>query len=715
MRTVLRVAGGAVAFAILAVAWNNPHFHTSEGALNGLFAAALAAAVAILLVGWSIATPWARSGGWLALALTGQAAALQLMDAGIRIHYQHYRLPAEALADSVLRWMLLAVALQTVAVTIGLWSRRHAIGTWLRGWRRVALLAAGIAACGCVSAAVSRDPRYYVAEASLATLLQVAFAGNILLAVWSAPAACLKSLGGRFDAFLGLGDTTGPLTVDRFALLAALWAVTVSAVLAWCVYQRHPHVADEVVYLYQARYFAAGELVMTPPPVEAAFQVDLTEYRPDKWYAVPPAGWSAVLALGVAAGAPWLVNPLLAGLNILLSYLLLGELYSRRTARIAVLLLCVSPWHIYMAMSYMNHTVTMTFMLLAFLGVARARRSGSLLWALIAGFGIGAGSLVRPLDALITGILAGLWAIGVGGKRLSLAALAVSGMAAVITAAVTLPYNKMLIGTATASPIMRYMDEHHGHNSNAYGFGPDRGMGWATDAYPGHTPFESLINAELNGSSLSAELFGWGTGSLALIAMLLAFGGLRRPDYLMLAAICFTVLAYMPYWGNGGGDFGPRYWYIILLPCAALTARGLERLEAALGSEGRNDVRATAAVAALCALALATYFPWRSLDKYYHYLRMRPDVVSLESANDFGRSLVLVRGESFPDYASAAVYNPIDLKADAPVYAWDRSEAVRAELLRVYAGRPLWIIEGPSITGVGYRIAAGPLPAESRP
>lgn len=715
MRTGFRLFSTGVACAIVVLAWVNPHCRTYEGAVNGLFALALAAAVATLLAGWTAATLWARPGRWLALALAGQAAALQLIDAGIRIHYQHYRLPAEAMADPVLRWVLLAVGLQTLLVTAGLFSRRDVILAWCRNVRCLALLAAGVAACGCVAAAVSRDPRFYVAEVSLAVFIELVNAGNILLVAWSLPASGLKALGRRFDALLGDRNQSGPIPIDRFALLAALWVTVASALLTWFVYQHHPHVADEVAYLYHARYFAAGKLTMAPPPLVPAFEVDLMEYQPDKSYAAAPMGWPAMLALGVTLGVPWLVNPLFAGLNILLTYLFLGELYPRRIARIAVLLLCASPWHIFMAMSYMTHTLTMACTLLAFLGVARARRTGLSRWAWLAGIAVGAGSLIRPLEGLIVGAITAAWAIGVGGRRLKFPALAALATGTILVGALTLPYNKMLIGEATGSPIMRYMDEHHGHNSNAYGFGPDRGMGWATDAYPGHTPFESLINAELNGSSVNVELFGWSTGSLALMAILIFSGGLRRADYLMLAVIVVVVVAYMPYWGNGGGDFGARYWYVILVPCIALTARGLDRLETGLGVNGRNDARATAAVAALCALALVSYFPWRSLDKYYHYLRMRPDVPTLARIHDFGRSLVLVRGESFPDYASAAVYNPIDLKADAPVYAWDRNPAVRAEVLRIYADRPVWIVEGPTITHAGYRVAAGPLNAGTRP
>src|SRR5262249_54215865 len=113
----------------------------------------------------------------------------------------------------------------------------------------------------------------------------------------------------------------------------------------------------------------------------------------------------------------------------------------------------------------------------------------------------------------------------------------------------------------------------------------------------------------------------------------------------------------------------------------------------------------------LCALTLVNYFPWRAIDKYHHYLRMRPDVLRLARQYDFGKSLVLIRGERFPDYMSAAVYNPLDLRAAAPVYAWDRNPEVRAKALKAYADRKVWIIEGPSITGAGFKVVEGPLVA----
>jgi hypothetical protein len=93
-------------------------------------------------------------------------------------------------------------------------------------------------------------------------------------------------------------DTVSPLsTPDRFAWTAAVAATVVAAVLCVVSYERHPHLPDEVVYQHHARYFAEGHLTLAAPPVPAAFNVDLFEYEPTRWYSPVPPGWPAVLAI----------------------------------------------------------------------------------------------------------------------------------------------------------------------------------------------------------------------------------------------------------------------------------------------------------------------------------------------------------------------------------------------------------------------------------
>jgi hypothetical protein len=222
-----------------------------------------------------------------------------------------------------------------------------------------------------------------------------------------------------------------------------------------------------------------------------------------------------------------------------------------------------------------------------------------------------------------------------------------------------------------------------------------------------------LINASLNTFSINVELFGWSTGSLVFVAILLFSGSIKKNEYLMLAVIAATLGFYSLYWFSGGPDFGARYWYLMLVPLVVLTVQGIWWLERTLASGspgfGVEGTRAVVAVLVLSLLTVVNFFPWRAIDKYHHYLRMRPDIRSLAREYDFGKALVLIRGTSHPDYASAWIYNPLDPYADAPVYAWDQNPTVRAQLLHAYPDRLVWLVDGPTITQGAFKVVQGPL------
>ena len=174
----------------------------------------------------------------------------------------------------------------------------------------------------------------------------------------------------------------------------------------------------------------------------------------------------------------------------------------------------------------------------------------------------------------------------------------------------------------------------------------------------------------------------------------------------MVALVIAVIGFYTPYWFSGGPDFGARYWFLALIPLVILTARGLQTLEAKLQPAHFDSYKANlvlTAVLILNVLALVNYFPWRAVDKYFHYLEMRPDIQHLATQYNFGKSIVLIRGNS-SDYESAWIYNPLDPHADAPVYAWDRDPEIRNQVLNAYIDRPVWVVNGPSLTHRGYEV-----------
>lgn len=649
------------------------------------------------------------SAAWLALAIAGFGAALTLIDAPPAVAYQHYRLAVDT-PQHVAAWVVLGAQLVAL-VTVGRATLR-AMASWVRRVFHPAILVLLVIVAIAFGAAPSRDMVATVGELTFVAGVQLAAVATVVCAVRSLPDGALTRVAVIVERVLGDATTPAPTRPDRWVMAVAVTVVVIGSLLAWVVYERHPHVPDEVIYLLHARYLAEGMLTMPLPPVPSGIHLDLMHYEATRWYSPVPPGWPFVLAVGAWFGAPWLVNPMLAGLAIVLAYLVLGGMYDRRTARLATLLLAGSPWFLFMAMNFMTHMLTLVCALLAALGVARTRRGGSAWAAFGAGLATGAVSLIRPLEGLAVAMLMGLWSLGARGRRFRFAPSAALVVGSIVAGTLVRPYNAMLTGAPSEFPIMAYIDKYYAEGSNDMGFGPNRGLGWSgLDPFPGHGPIDVVVNAVLNLSQINVELLGWPVGAVLLLALALAPGprSPSRADWWQVAVVVVVAGLHSLYWFSGGPDFGARYWFLVIVPCVTLVARALLRMEHGTAAAARGTPVLQAAALVFVAVTLAVYVPWRSVGKYRHYRGMRPDVRALARAHQFGESLVLVRGRRHPDYASAAVYNPIDLRAPAPVYAWDASPAVRTAVLDAWAGRPVWILDGPSLTGDGFRVVAGPL------
>lgn len=709
------VAGRLVAIAAAALvtvfALTSLSLRNAEGFVDGRVCLPLSISAALIIVAATFAGRWRQFGLWLSVALLSQAISLQLIDAGTWLHFQHYYRPIEPASFSspgqppinpLVYWLLIPLAIQAVLVTVAIFRIRPSI-TLNRGGVSIWRLFGALLLTFFFAATVSRHIPSFILELLFAALIQLINLATIFLAARAIPA-------GAFKWLQKLICQATEKRLDSVALGAAIWTTAVSASLAFFVYQRQPHLADELVYLYQARMLAHGALSIPAPPVPQAFDLYLMEFSGNQWFAVTPAGWPAVLAIGVLAGVPWLVNPILAGVSVILTYFLVRELYNRATARLVVLLLSVSPWFLFLAMSYMTHTWALTCALAASLGVAWARKTNHARWAFLGGIALGFVALVRPLEGVILAALLGLWSIGIGGTRLKLGSIASLIIGAAIAGSLVLPYNKRLSGHALKFPINAYLDKKYGPGVNDLGFGANRGLGWALDPFPGHGLRDVIVNSDLNLFGIHTDLHGWSIGSLAFIAVALFFGTWQRSDRIMLALIVAVIGTHALYWFSGGPDFGARYWYLIIIPCVIFTVRGMQTLSEKLGAiAGRLDPRVLAAVTALCLLSVVNYIPWRALDKYFHYLNIRPEIGQLAEEHHFGKSLILIRGDEHPDYVAAAVYNPLDFNAAVPIYARDDDPKTRAELLRAYPDRPVWILRGPTRTHRGYEIIAGPL------
>ena len=682
-----RVARAALALAALGLgswALTAARFRDAEGFLDGgaCFLISLAAALSLIA-----ASPrrLARSAAWLGLLIAGQAASLQLIDAGPRLHYQHLVAP-----DQMPAVPLLVLAIEGVAVAMALLPSGVSAG---RGLRRAGSFALVLVSLACLvsAAAPSADPRAYLLELPLAFGLQLLHLGALVLGVRALPESGPVSPWPRVAPAREEG-------ADPWVVGAAAWVVLVSGLLAVTSYERHPHVPDEVAYLYQARLLAAGRLTLPAPPVAEAFEIYLFEHDGERWYPTTTPGWPAILAAGVLAGAPWLVNPVLGGLGILLAFSLLRPLLGASDARAASLLLAASPWYLFTSMSFMTHAATLTAALAAGVALDRSRRTGRWRWVLGAGAACGLGGLVRPVDGLI---VAGLLAAATLVLRLGWPRLVLLASCALVVGSLVLPFNSHLTGDPLTPPLSAYSARYFAPHIEGLGFGPSRGRGWPLDPYPGHGPRDALINGTLNAFSIQTDLFGWACGSI-LFAAWAVVRARRRIVWTLLAPIVAVFGVYFFYYYSGGPDFGARYWYLMIVPLAGLTVLGLRQAAADLAAP---VARLAGAAVLLTLAALAAWVPWRAIDKYHHFRGMRADLAQT-GFEAHEAPLVLIRGARFPDYASAAIYNPLDWNAPEPLYAREVDSSTVESLRAAFPGREILYLEGPTVTGRGYSVSS---------
>ena len=583
------------------------------------------------------------------------------------------------------------------------------------GWRFPLLLLALLGS----SAVVGKDIPRFFGEMLTSASIQLISLGNLVLVVRALPTVVLRGLDDRFGRFLGsdvaYGDDIAPQT-DRFSIVTALSVLIACLTLHFVAYNHHPHIPDEVAYLFQARTFATGRVAVPNPPVPEAFGLYLFDSGAKGWFSPVPPGWPAALVPGVLISAPWLVNPVLTALNVMLLYLVLQPLYGRSVSRLATLLFAGSPWNLFLGMSYMPHAFTMCCALAASFSVMNARRTGHARWGWIGGIALGIIASVRQLDAMIMAAALGLWAIGLGGRRLRASGTAGLVLGSMLATAPLLAFNKYFAGKISTFPMMAYIDRLYGKGANDYGFGKDRGMGWALDPNPGHSPLDGIINTSLNVSATNVELFGWSVGSLVLVYVFVLRGRFLVADRLMLSLIALTWLAYFFNYYSGGPDFGARYWFLMIAPLVSLTARAILSFERPAGMVGAGEItpprynsRLLTGVALLGASAWLVFVPWRAVDKYRYFRGMRPDLVDIRKRHAFGRGLVLITGQEFPDFASATTYNPLDLGADVPIYARRTKPVTDSAVISAFPDRVVWFVDGPSVTGHAFLVRTGPL------
>lgn len=463
------------------------------------------------------------------------------------------------------------------------------------------------------------------------------------------------------------------LTADMLALLLALVVTAASAWVAWDVFEAMPHLEDEFAQLWQAEVMADGRIYLESPPAPRSFLVPfVVDYEGRRFGKYPP-GWPAALSLGVRVGAPWLVNPVLAGLSAWLIYRLGAKAFSRGIGLVAQVLSILSPMLLMLSGSLMAHNLSL-FLACSFwlawldLFSEEARRARVPTWLLVAvaGLSLGLLALTRPLTTVGVLIPCAAHALSLLLRRRAIVGrLSAIALLAMVVAALLPLWQMALTGDPWLNPYTLWW------SYDRIGFGP--GIGHTET---GHSLRWALINTRHSLRAGLHDLFGWPYLSWLFLPFGLIAGNRRPALWLLIGAFPGLVLVYMVYW-IGSWLFGPRYYYEALPGLAVASAAGVAWLGGWwVGRTGPADVFRRGVVLLLLTLLVAGnvvfYLPLRLGAMRNLYGISRQHLEPLREA-DLEHAVVVVHPRNgWWEYGTLLTLTPPFAERDLLlIYSWD--------------------------------------------
>lgn len=342
-----------------------------------------------------------------------------------------------------------------------------------------------------------------------------------------------------------------------FALGAALFTALAALGFGWYLFHWLPITGDEFSQQWQAHLIASGRLFARSEARPEFFSTAETLDGGGRWFSQFPVGGPAILSLGLKAGVPWLVNPLLSGIAVIGFYRFVAVTGDERSARTSALLFALCPFFLFMGGSEMNHTATLACVTTAFAALAawhasaggtQATRAAALL-----GTAMGIAATIRPFDAAIVAAGIGVFQLATLRQRPELRrSLLAQTLAGCIPVAALLASNWVTVG----SPFTFAYDALHGA-AHRPGF-------HVTPLGYDHTPRRGLYIISAYLLKLDAAMLAWPIPSIPLVvAALLLQREESRWDRLLLGVLAVLLAGYAVYWGESY-FLGPRYLFIAL-------------------------------------------------------------------------------------------------------------------------------------------------------
>ena len=474
----------------------------------------------------------------------------------------------------------------------------------------------------------------------------------------------------------------------RLALLAAIaLAVSGAAISTWTaidILGELPHQIDEVVYLLQARWLLDGEVAPAASAVQEHLRVPFTYLVDGRWIGHYPVGWPAILAVGLAVGAPHLVTPLLGIAFVVLLFLVGREIDDELTGLAAATLAMVSPLARLLCGSMFPHAACAVLVLLALWLLLLSRRLQGWWYGAGAGAAMGCCLAVRPMTAVAVSLVLGAWllieVLSMDHPRSRWVTLAAATAAGLLASIPTLAHNTAVTGSPLSLPYS---------------------LTSGTMYDLAHVPF-GIRNLDAILVSTSSSLTGWGwplfIGGLAL-ALPLAFVGIpfllrraRPEDWLLLALLVVVALGHLPTRANGLHGYGARYVFDVAACLYLLSGRAFREL-ARWARPSTVAITTVVAVFLVLNLSSLLVLPQR-LELYRGYYDVNGELERQLAATGLEQAVILIEGDDWEPWGEGARLMTGPRRLGITIAADLEDNSV---IERVYPDRPILRWNGESL------------------
>jgi len=456
-----------------------------------------------------------------------------------------------------------------------------------------------------------------------------------------------------------------------FNSVVVVVATVLYSVFAHDLFNALPRLDDSVAAVYQARLFAEGQILWAMP-AEIQMWFDMfgvltPEDKPDFRAGMYPPGWSLLLVPGVLLAKTWLINPILAGLMLVMVSELGNELFNRVTGRVAAILGLCSPFVGAVAASQLSHISAALFITLAWWMALRLIRTGRLRYAVLGGLSLGFTLLIRPETAVLVG---GVFVFGILVQyRRALAIwkeLAVALAICVVFGVTLLIFQDVTVGSPGKV----------GHSLEMLG-GEKLGFGKIPRSSYVYTPAKALDHSTRRLDMLNKNLLGWPIPAVLLLLAPFFLLRARLYDLWLLAPVLilmgfYAFYWYFEYWLHA------RYLFPAVPALLILAARGGQAWQDRLSQISIPRGLGRTVLGAACVYALVIGGP-----KYFtffkpHHGDVEDLLVKVVEAAELRNALVFYHssgklrgvGRWNDYYATASYYNSLNLDGDV-VFARD--------------------------------------------